>query len=878
MHTHASKFLVLLVLWALLAAWFAPRQPAFATVSATTVRFTFAGNGSTTAFSFAHLFHANTDITVIVTTDSSGAQSTKTLNTDYTVTGAGVAAGGTVTFVTAPVSGTTVNLILVPPNTQALDLTNTGPLNAESIETQLDKLTNQVQRLKNVSERSLRLSEGWTLPFDMTLPVTFSAGGAFLVNAGLNGLQVSTLSANAADLAALTGGANTALHFHDSDRARTNHTGTQLRSTISDFLPITAADVADGSLLATDLSPTAGISTTQVLDGTLTTADLSANAGIVGGQLAGNTLDATKLSPTAGITNTQILDGTLVNADHADGQITAVKLSPSAGITVTQLSVTDQRLIGRNGGSGQGQEITLAEPLSFTGTTLQITNVGINGTKVANNSLGLIKLEQLAANRLAGNPTGSTADVISVPLHPSLSFLGASQLGIPTGGVTTTLVLDGTLLNADHADGQLVATKFSPTAGITRTQISQLAGEALTGDQIENGTLSLSDLPSQAVATVLGRGSDAGAAGPPVALTIGAGLTSAGGILAATGGAATINVKEGTITVGGGSFNTVDFSADDFDIAESPSQTATVVLATNSVETAAIEDGTIVNADISAVAAITGTKIASNSIQAHTLSPTAGITGSQIAGNTLDATKLSPTAGITGTQITNLPDTITNVTAATDLGLTATGDQILLNDQLNHLGTTADPTNERDQNYDSTEGILKTKLLVGVSRVAHTFHQVNADTSITGNGADQTLTEATFSLPANVCHDGMTIAFDFGGRFTSGTSAPGVWTFKIVKGSTTLLASTSLTVTTNETQGWSCRGEISGRSATTAAIHMFSFFGANNLGARNFQANATAGAVTFGSSLEDLKLVVNVPTPGAGTNTLTIQSGSWTIR
>jgi hypothetical protein len=33
----------------------------------------------------------------------------------------------------------------------------------------------------------------------------------------------------------LTGGANTTLHFHDADRARANHTGTQLANTISNF-------------------------------------------------------------------------------------------------------------------------------------------------------------------------------------------------------------------------------------------------------------------------------------------------------------------------------------------------------------------------------------------------------------------------------------------------------------------------------------------------------------------------------------------------------------------------------------------------------------------------------------------------------------------
>jgi hypothetical protein len=38
-----------------------------------------------------------------------------------------------------------------------------------------------------------------------------------------------------ADLNSLDDGVNSALHFHDSDRSRANHTGTQLTSTLSDF-------------------------------------------------------------------------------------------------------------------------------------------------------------------------------------------------------------------------------------------------------------------------------------------------------------------------------------------------------------------------------------------------------------------------------------------------------------------------------------------------------------------------------------------------------------------------------------------------------------------------------------------------------------------
>ncbi len=62
-----------------------------------------------------------------------------------------------------------------------------------------------------------------------------SAGGttdhATLSN--LNSASYSHLTG--AQLASLTGGSDTSLHFHSADRDRANHTGTQTASTISDF-------------------------------------------------------------------------------------------------------------------------------------------------------------------------------------------------------------------------------------------------------------------------------------------------------------------------------------------------------------------------------------------------------------------------------------------------------------------------------------------------------------------------------------------------------------------------------------------------------------------------------------------------------------------
>jgi hypothetical protein len=62
-------------------------------LSSTTNRISYSGNGSTTAFSFPYYFLEAGDLKVVLVS-SAGAETVQTLTTHYTVTGAGVAAGG----------------------------------------------------------------------------------------------------------------------------------------------------------------------------------------------------------------------------------------------------------------------------------------------------------------------------------------------------------------------------------------------------------------------------------------------------------------------------------------------------------------------------------------------------------------------------------------------------------------------------------------------------------------------------------------------------------------------------------------------------------------------------------------------------------------
>jgi len=166
------------------------------TISSTTNRSDAAGNGVTTAFSTGFKFFDEGHLKVIVVTDSTGAEALQTLTTHYTVTGAGLDAGGTVTMVTAPATGETLVIIREQPYTQGLDLEENDDLPSESLEEQLDKNVILSQQLLDALARSVQLPDGFTDAFDLTLPVDVNTAEAVIaVNAGATAFEMKTLVA-----------------------------------------------------------------------------------------------------------------------------------------------------------------------------------------------------------------------------------------------------------------------------------------------------------------------------------------------------------------------------------------------------------------------------------------------------------------------------------------------------------------------------------------------------------------------------------------------------------------------------------------------------------------------------------------------------------
>ena len=134
------------------------------TISSTTVRNSYSGDGTTDTFNYTFKIFADTDLQVIIRS-STATETVKTLTTHYTVTGAGNANGGTVVFTAGNIPSATETVVLrrAVPQTQAIDYIANDPFPAESHEEGLDRAMMTLQQVQEEVTRSIKLSRTNTM-------------------------------------------------------------------------------------------------------------------------------------------------------------------------------------------------------------------------------------------------------------------------------------------------------------------------------------------------------------------------------------------------------------------------------------------------------------------------------------------------------------------------------------------------------------------------------------------------------------------------------------------------------------------------------------------------------------------------------------------
>lgn len=135
------------------------------TVNTNSARVEQNGDGATTTFPVPFYFLEADDLLVYL------GGLPQLLTTHYSVSGAGNASGGSITFVAAPPAGTgNVIIIRDPDLLQSTRYPANDPFPAKTHETALDKLTMLMQRARDLINRSFKLPDGDASGASLTVP------------------------------------------------------------------------------------------------------------------------------------------------------------------------------------------------------------------------------------------------------------------------------------------------------------------------------------------------------------------------------------------------------------------------------------------------------------------------------------------------------------------------------------------------------------------------------------------------------------------------------------------------------------------------------------------------------------------------------------
>lgn len=339
------------------------------------------GNGSTVAFDYDFRILADADI-VVTLTSAAGLDTVKTLTTDYTVSGAESASGGTVTMNVAPATGEKLTLTRATTLTQTLDLQNRKVVSPELLEDALDKLTLATQDIDARVDRSVKIS------------VASDASDLDTLLANINGLaaletEINTLAGISSDITTVSG-----ISANVTTVAGVAANVTTVAGISADVSDVAAIDAAVSTVagIDSDVTTLAGLSaeiqilaagdavSLSVFGITATAAELNELDGVssIGGDLV-RAADAAAQRTVLGLGDLAVLD-TVDTAQIASGeQMTTTNVNTAIASSTVGAVGTYAFL----GGSGA----TISPGSTYAGSSLEYISVG-GDTSDSNDNIG----------------------------------------------------------------------------------------------------------------------------------------------------------------------------------------------------------------------------------------------------------------------------------------------------------------------------------------------------------------------------------------------------------------------------------------------------------------------------------------------------------
>ena len=516
------------------------------TLSTTTVKNSYSGNGSTTAFTYDFAINSTSELVVFIRS-STGTETTKSITTHYTVADAG-ASGGTVTMGSAPASGETLVLIRDTSLTQGTDYVANDPFPAETHESALDKLQMQIQEVQEEVDRSLKISRTNTMTSTSftdnaasraSKVLSFDSSGELSVTNEIGNWQGNWATSTAYSLRDIVkqNSSSDSATYKNVYICTTAHnsTGSYLTQndtsnwavlvetaafdTLSELSDTNISSLSSGHVLVYDGSDSfdnVAISgdATLAANGALTIA----SGAVESAMIAADAITGAKIADDA-INSEHFTDGSIDTAHIADSQVTTAKIAADA---VTQAKIADDAVgadqlaadavvnasIASSAAIADSKLATISTAgkvdigaLEIDGATemgaaladadLLIVDDGAGGTE---KSMLASRIPTYVFSKVSGDATVASNGALTIAAQAvENSMLADDAVGadeLAANAVVTASIVDDNVTQAKIADDAVGADQLAASAVVTASIVddnvtqAKIADDAVGADQL----------------------------------------------------------------------------------------------------------------------------------------------------------------------------------------------------------------------------------------------------------------------------------------------------------------------------------------------------------------------------------------------------------